>query len=140
MSQEHKSDGMTRRGLLTSAAAMGASAALGRQVLDRPRGDRAKVDDVNVALIGFGRQGKTLLTNLLKMKGIRFKAVADIWPYRAKRAAGYMKAYKHTVQKYEDYKEMLASEKDLDAVIICTPAWMHGPMTIYCLKDGLNVY
>ncbi len=35
---------------------------------------------------------------------------------------------------------MLAQEKDLDAVIIATPDWLHSPITIACLEAGLHVY
>ncbi len=36
-------------------------------------------DDINVALLGAGEQGQVLMDACLKIPGIRFKAVCDIW-------------------------------------------------------------
>lgn len=107
---------------------------------------RAKVDDINVALIGLGVQCERLMEAIFKTKmdkteGVRFKAVCDIFPYRLKRISGQLKrGYKHDANPYENYEEMLAKEKDLQAAIIVTPDWLHAPMTIACLKAGLHVY
>jgi len=106
----------------------------------------AKVDDINVALIGLGVQCERLMEAIFKTKmdkteGVRFKAVCDIFPYRLKRISGQLKrGYKHDANPYENYEEMLAKEKDLQAAIIVTPDWLHAPMTIACLKAGLHVY
>jgi predicted dehydrogenase len=108
-----------------------------------------KVDDINVALIGLGVQCGRLMDAILGskaaqregIKGVRFKAVCDIFPYQLKLISGRLRrAYKHDVNAYESYEEMLANEKNLDAAIIATPDWLHAPMTIACLKAGLHVY
>jgi predicted dehydrogenase len=41
---------------------------------------------------------------------------------------------------YEDYREMLATETELDAVIIATPDFVHAEMAIACMEAGLDVY
>jgi predicted dehydrogenase len=51
-----------------------------------------------------------------------------------------LKKYGHDVNGYVDYRDMLANEKDLDAVIIATPDFWHAEHTINCLKAGLHVY
>ena len=51
-----------------------------------------------------------------------------------------MRKYGHELNKYEDYKEMLAIEKDLDAVIIATPDFWHAEHATACLEAGLHVY
>lgn len=56
----------------------------------------------------------------LHIPGIRFKAVCDIWEYRRKYGQRYLKAYKHIVNTYEDFNEMLEKETDLDAVLVAT--------------------
>ena len=43
-----------------------------------------------------------------------------------------------TVQKYTDYKEMLAYEK-LDLVAICTESGKHGQIALDCLDAGVNL-
>ena len=44
------------------------------------------------------------------------------------------------VRVYESYEDLLAKEKDLQAVLIATPDFWHAPMTNTCLKAGLHVY
>ena len=41
---------------------------------------------------------------------------------------------------YEDYREMLDKEKELDAVVIATPDFWHSQHAVDCLKAGKHVY
>ncbi len=41
---------------------------------------------------------------------------------------------------YEDFRELLAKEKDLDAVIVSTPDHWHAPITIAAMRAGKHVY
>ena len=96
--------------------------------------------ELNIAIIGPGSQGRNLLNQTLKIPGIRFKAVCDIWPYHQEYAANILKKFDQPVNVYADYQELLAKEKDLQAVIIATPDWVHAEQAIACLKAGLHVY
>ena len=128
-----------RRTFLRSTAAAGAGLAFSPLVLGQTGG--AKADDINVALLGAGAQGQVLMNACLKIPGIRFKAICDIWTaYNQKRVSGMLKRYGHEHNAYVDYKEMLDKEKDLDAVLVATPDFWHAEHTIACLKAGLNVY
>ena len=99
------------------------------------------VPEVNVALLGSGAQGQVLLDSMLKIPGLRFRAVCDIWKeYNQKRAVRILKKYKFDVNGYEDYREMLDKEKDIDAVIIATPDFWHAPHAVDCLEAGKHVY
>jgi predicted dehydrogenase len=99
------------------------------------------VAEVNVALLGSGAQGQVLLDSMLKIPGLRFRAVCDIWEeYNQKRTVRILKKYKFDVNGYTDYREMLDKEKDLDAVIIATPDFWHAPHTVDCLEAGTHVY
>jgi predicted dehydrogenase len=100
-----------------------------------------KDDDIKVAVIGYGAEGQILTDAAMKIPGVRFTAVCDIWPYNQKRAKGILKAMGHTVNVYEDYREMLDKDgKNFDAVIIATPDWMHAEHTCACLRAGKHVY
>ena len=44
------------------------------------------------------------------------------------------------VNAYENYEDLLAKEKDLQAVVVATPDFWHAPITNTCLKAGLHVY
>ena len=78
---------------------------------------------------------------MLRIPGLRFRAVCDIWTeYNQRRVVNSLKRFKHEVNGYEDYREMLDKEKELDAVIIATPDFWHAQHTIDCLKAGKHVY
>jgi predicted dehydrogenase len=129
-----------RRSFLCSTAAAGAGLMLAPNVLAAGT-SAGKGDDLNVALLGAGAQGQVLLGSCLKIPGLRFKAVCDIWTaFNQTRVTRLLKKYRHDVTPYVDYAEMLDKEKDLDAVIIATPDFWHAEHTIACLEAGLHVY
>ena len=97
--------------------------------------------ELRIALLGVGAQGSVLLNSMLKIPGLRFQAVCDIWTeYNLKRAGNLLKKYGHEAALYHDYREMLDKEKGLDAVVIATPDFWHADHTIACLQAGLHVY
>ena len=101
----------------------------------------ADLQVVNVALLGAGAQGQVLTDSMLRIQGLRFRAVCDIWTeYNQKRVVNTFKKFKHEVNAYEDYREMLDKEKELDAVIIATPDFWHSQHAVDCLKAGKHVY
>jgi predicted dehydrogenase len=140
MNSERVKGKINRRNFLHSAAATGAGLVLSPAAFGQTDSGE-KPDDVNVALLGAGQQGRVLMTACLKIPGIRFKAVCDIWrAYNQKRVSRMLKKYRHEHSTYLDYKEMLDKEKDLDAVIIATPDFWHSEQTVDCLNAGLHVY
>jgi predicted dehydrogenase len=101
----------------------------------------ANLSEINVALIGAGAQGQVLLDAMLRIPGLRFRAVCDIWTeYNQKRAVNTLKKFKYDVTGYEDYRELLDKEKQLDAVVIATPDFWHAQHTVDSLKAGKHVY
>jgi predicted dehydrogenase len=129
-----------RRSFLHLTTTTGAGLALSASRLARAEASEA----LNVALIGAGDQGETLMTACLKMKaeaGVRFQAVCDVWEdLSLKRVVGLLKRYGHDVTGYVDYREMLENEEQLDAVLIATPDFCHAEQTIACLEAGRHVY
>jgi predicted dehydrogenase len=129
--------GLSRRDLLRTAAAAGTGLVLSRVA----RGAATpKPADLNLALLGAGSQGHVLLIPCLKMEGIRVKAVCDIWPYRQTYTLNILRKFDQQANAYADYQEMLEKEKDIDAVLIATPDWVHAEQAIACLKAGKHVY
>ncbi len=133
-------DGIDRRSFLRSTAAVGAGLIFS-QVASAQTASTKKADDINVALLGAGAQGQALVDACMKIPGVRFKAVCDIWAeYNLKKVSRRLKAYRHENNAYLDYREMLSAEKDLDAVLVATPDFRHAEHTVACLKAGLHVY
>lgn len=139
MVQNKNAKAIDRRQFIKTSTAAGASLILAPHILTGAKS--FGVDDINVALLGAGAQGQVLMNACLKIPGIRFKAVCDIWKeYNQKRVYRLLGKYGHKLNAYQDYREMLADEKDLDAVIIATPDFWHAEQATACLEAGLNVY
>ena len=103
--------------------------------------DTAGLKEINVALLGAGAQGQVLTDSMLRIPGLRFRAVCDIWAeYNQKRVINQLKKFNHSPNAYEDYREMLDKEKELDAVVIATPDFWHSPHAVGCLEAGKHVY
>jgi predicted dehydrogenase len=101
----------------------------------------AGLKEINVALLGAGAQGQVLTDAMLRIPGLRFRAVCDVWTeYNQKRVVNRLAKFNHEVRGYEDYREMLDKEKDLDAVVVATPDFWHSQHTVDCLKAGKHVY
>ena len=82
----------------------------------------ASPDDLRVAVIGAGEQGRVLIESMLRIPGIRIVALCDIWDYSRQYGSGYLRKYGHEVNVYEDYRDLLAREKGLDAAVVATQA------------------
>jgi predicted dehydrogenase len=130
---------ITRREFVRATAAAGAGLVLSSAAPAMAQ-NKSPNSQINIALIGFGAQGRVLLESLLKIQGIRLVAVCDIWDYARTYAERYLKKLDVKVQAYENYEQLLAAEKDLQAVIVATPDFWHAPITNACLKAGLHVY
>ena len=130
---------LTRREFIGTTAAAGAGLVLasGTNVFGQAKSANGKI---NVALIGFGAEGRVLVESLLKIDAIRLVAIVDIWDYARTYGERYLKAMGNEVHAYENYEDLLAEEKDLQAVVVATPDFWHAPITNACLKAGLHVY
>jgi hypothetical protein len=126
------------------SASAGLGAALAGTPLARPPfavpGDKKNPGELNVAFIGTGAQGRMLIESCLRIPGIRIAAICDIWEYSQRYAPNYLKKYGRIVSIYEDYRDLLGQEKNLQAAIVATPDWMHAEQANACLEAGLHVY
>jgi predicted dehydrogenase len=146
MSEETKSNTMDRRRFIRTGAAAGASLVMAPMIMKHARANNS--NDLNIALIGYGAEGQVLTNAILKLNQkpeepkVTFRAVCDIWEsYHLRRGVRMLQAYKHPVNGYVDYREMLAKEKNnLDAVIVASPDFWHARHTIDSLNEGLHVY
>jgi predicted dehydrogenase len=96
-------------------------------------GHVAPSDKLNIAGIGIGGKGKA---NLQNMVGQNMVAMCDVdWDY----ARGVFKTYP-AAKKYKDFRVMLESQKDIDAVVIATPDHSHAIQAMTAMQLGKHVY
>src|SRR5580698_2685174 len=137
-------DKLNRREFISATAAT--SAALLLEACKSDSGEQTAVvkksslNTINVALIGYGEEGQVLLESFLNIEGVRLAALCDIWEYHLGEGQRYLQKLGNEVRAYENYEDLLAKEKDLQAVLIATPDFCHASMTNTCLKAGLHVY
>ncbi len=135
---------LNRRDFISATAVAGAGLLLDACKSDSAAktavGGKSSLNTINIALIGYGEEGKVLLESLLNIEGVKLVALCDIWDYHLNEGSRYLGKIGNQVRTYENYEDLLAKEKDLQAVIITTPDFWHAPMTNTCLKAGLHVY
>ncbi|MDP3444937.1 MAG: Gfo/Idh/MocA family oxidoreductase, partial [Ignavibacteria bacterium] len=127
-----------RRDFIKASSILGVGMVLAPNIIS---GDKKSIKDINVALIGAGAQGQVLVNACLKIPNIKFVAVCDIWEsYNLQRVSNLLKKYGHQLRSYVNHKDMLAKEKNLDAVIVATPDFWHADHAVDCMEAGLHVY
>jgi predicted dehydrogenase len=111
--------------LLTSAAAAAAPLAA------------APGPEIRTAFIGVGRRGNRLLDLTLAEQNVRVTAICDTDPQA--RDGALSKASKFNPRSVTEWKQVL-DLKDVDAVKIATPCYLHAEMAAACLEAGKYVY
>jgi len=123
---------MNRREFLGGAAALAASTLVEESSAEKvPASDR-----VNLAIIGPGSRGQQLMRTFLRVPGVRFSALCDIYEPRWAQAR---KITGENTRAFKDYRELLAL-KDLDAIIVSTPLSLHLEHVGAALDSGHHVY
>jgi predicted dehydrogenase len=86
----------------------------------------------------FGANGQALsdIRSLASSKHLRLVAVADV---DLSRTMEVRKRFPE-VKVYQDWRELLDKEKQLNSVNVSTPDHMHGSITMRAMQQGLNVY
>ena len=137
-------ESITRRDFIGTTAVAGAGLLLASCSPDAGSKTSATkggaLSKLNIALIGCGAEGQVLLESLLVIEGIHLVAIVDIWDYNRDSNVRRLKSQGVEVKSYENYEDLLAHEKDLQAVVVATPDFWHAPVTNACLKAGLDVY
>jgi predicted dehydrogenase len=132
---------LTRRNFIGATAAAGAGLLLTScrpdTVVEKKK---SALSVINIALIGYGAEGVVLSESLLNIDGVQIVALCDVWAYSRNKGQRQLKANGVEVRVYENYEDLLAGEKNLQAVVVATPDFWHAPITNACLKAGLHVY
>jgi predicted dehydrogenase len=91
---------------------------------------------IHVGLIGSGARGSGLATLIQAIPTLKLVACCDI---QAENLANGMSKADKGAKSYTDYKKLL-EDKNIDAVIIATPLFLHYPMAVDALAAGKHVY
>ena len=129
-------DEVTRRKFLKTAASVAAVAALPAAGATADTSHAGTTEAVRYGFIGSGTQGCTLLRFLATIPEGRCVANCDIYPPNLKKG---VEAIGSKPDTYEDYRRLL-DRKDIDAVLIATPLYLHAQMTIDSLEAGKHVF
>ena len=116
------------KGVTASVAAM----IVPSHVLGRG-GDKPPSEKLNIAAIGLGGQGTHDVSQLVSENII---ALCDV---DSAHAGGTFKKYPKA-KIYTDFRKMLETQKDIDAVVVATPDHLHAPVSLAAIRLGKHVY
>ncbi len=123
--------GITRRLALKKLAA-----GLAAPMVFRAHAGAAPSDTLYHASFGAAGMAMADLRSLTASKHLKLVAVADVDLNRT----GDVKKLFPDAKIYQDWRELLDKEKNLNSANISTPDHMHGPITMRAMQRGLHVY
>jgi predicted dehydrogenase len=157
-SRSKTKSGLTRRSFIRrTSAAVASFSIIPRYVLGGV-GFVPPSEKVNIAIIGCGGQGRTNVRALFELPDAQIIAVADpvetqdLSDFYFKGNAGRLpvkdeiekhfsaKTPNYKVTPYVDFRDLLAKEKSVDAILCATPDHLHAYVTITAMRQGKHVY
>lgn len=115
---------LSRRMLVTGGlAALGAA------------GLRAQDKSPKLGLIGLGNRAQRHLAALKALEGTQISALSDLQSDRMQAAKNGPAA---NAQTYVDYRELIR-DKNVEAVVLAVPNYLHADMAIEAMKNGKDV-
>ena len=124
---------INRRQMLGSTAtALAAFTVVPRGVLGAP-GKSSANERLNIAAVGVGGMGAV---DLPQVASENIVAICDV---DANQAAGCAQQYPRA-KVYSDFRKMLQTQKDIDAVMVATPDHTHAAVTMMAMRLGKHVF
>jgi predicted dehydrogenase len=131
---------ITRRSFLGRLVAGGAMAAAGPYLLSSPMfGGEPAVSKLNIGCIGMGGQMHSLVKELASLRQ-NIVAMCDV---DAKRIETFRKEIGEPLagaKVYKDFRDLIAQEKSIDAVVVATPDHWHALICKAVIQAGKHVY
>jgi myo-inositol 2-dehydrogenase/D-chiro-inositol 1-dehydrogenase len=93
--------------------------------------------EIRTAMIGIGHRGTALTSQVLRQENVRITAICDIDPNA--RDAALTLTRRDTPRSFTEYRQVL-DLKDVEAVIVATPCYLHAEIASACLDAGKYVY
>lgn len=91
---------------------------------------------VRLGVIGAGSRGQELLRHFMRVEGVSLVAACDVYEPRF---AQVEKIVKGRFDRHSDHRALL-ERKDLDAVVVATPLYLHAAHVVAVLDSGRDVY
>ena len=138
MAMSNKSN---RRSFLKKAGVLGVSAyAIPQFIPSKVFGAEAPSSKLNIACIGLGGQMHGLMKELNINLHQYIVAVCDVDENRMELTTSMPELGANKAHVYSDYRELLAHEDTVDAVVIATPDHWHAEICSAFIKAGKHVY
>jgi len=96
----------------------------------------APSDQVGLGIIGASSRGQELMRYFLRVPGVRFTGLCDIYEPRF---AAARKITGEETPIYRDHRRLLEA-RDLDAIVVATPLSLHAEHVVASLQSGRHVY
>jgi predicted dehydrogenase len=144
------SEDWTRRDFIRTGSALAAALAAGKAVFaaeasakpQKPKAPKrapattqTKYSQVRLGIIGCGGKGEHNL-NLMTECGATIAALCDVDTRPLEKAAGRFP----NAKKYRDFRKLLESPNDIDAVVVSTPDNTHTVAAVRAMRLGKHLY
>ncbi len=113
-----------------------AAGAITAPMVYRTHVSAAPSETVYHASFGASGMAGSDIASLTASKNLKLVAVAEVDLNKV----AQLKKNHPDVKVYQDWRELLDKEKNLNSVNISTPDHMHAPITMRAMQQGLNVY
>ena len=129
---------LTRRDAIKAAGAVTLAGVAAAQFVGAPAiiKARAATNAVNFGIVGTGSRGAYLLKHLKGIDTGKCVAICDVSDDALKKGAETIGT---NPKQYKDYRELL-SDKNVEAVFVTTPLFLHFPITRDALEAGKHVF
>ncbi len=118
-----KASGLAGASMIVGAPALSLNTSISKNVV------------INIGVIGTGARGTGLIRLIQDIPQLNVIACCDILPFRLEEGLSHAPKAK----PYTDYRKLLEN-KEVDAVIIATPLYLHAKMAIDAIAAGKHVY
>jgi predicted dehydrogenase len=121
-----------RRKFLKAAAGAAAASALSGAA----GAQGAPSDRIRIGIIGAGSRGREVMRNFMRLPGVEITGICDVYEPRfaeSRRILG------KSVPTHLDYRKLL-EQRDLDAIVVATPLYLHEEHVIASLDSGRHVF
>jgi len=126
---------VTRRKFIQTTAAAAAGLSFGISGFAQEKKSLSPSDTILMGVIGTGDRGTWEVEIMKDTPGIKVVACCDIYPPHL---ANGLKYAEKGAKGYDDYRRLLEN-KDLDAILICTPQYLHYQMALDTLETGRHI-